>query len=214
MNVIDTASRGKAGTEMKTFTIDNDNHIAAFVTQEEAAAASPTPLDTFTTDQQLAELAAQWPTERLVAIWNSLPGVTPVERFKDRKTAISRIWKRIQGLGEPPQPEPEPKAKGGAQAAKGASSKAKATKKASPPKKPPKGQKKAAAGVRQGSKTAEVIALLERSKGVTLAQLMEATGWQAHSVRGFLSGTLGKKMRRPVASTKREDGERVYSLKG
>src|ERR1035438_10489962 len=48
---------------------------------------------------------------RLVATWNGLPGVTPVAKFKDRKTAISRIWKRIQSLGEPAQPQadkPEP----------------------------------------------------------------------------------------------------------
>jgi Protein of unknown function (DUF3489) len=42
----------------------------------------------------------------------------------------------------------------------------------------------------------------------------QATGWQAHSVRGFVSGTLGKKMGRTVESTKREDGERLYQAKG
>ena len=41
---------------------------------------------------------------------------------------------------------------------------------------------------------------------------MTATGWQAHSVRGFISGTLGKKMGRRVDSAKREDGERVYTI--
>ena len=41
---------------------------------------------------------------------------------------------------------------------------------------------------------------------------MEATSWQAHSVRGFVSGTLGKKMGLTVKSEKREDGTRVYSL--
>jgi len=42
---------------------------------------------------------------------------------------------------------------------------------------------------------------------------MKATDWQAHSVRGFLSGTIGKKMGLKVASTKTEDGERTYSIK-
>lgn len=44
-------------------------------------------------------------------------------------------------------------------------------------------------------------------------ELMKITGWQAHSVRGFLSGTIGKKMGLIVTSTKSEDGERSYSIK-
>jgi hypothetical protein len=42
---------------------------------------------------------------------------------------------------------------------------------------------------------------------------MKATGWQAHSVRGFLSGTVGKKLGLTIASTKTEEGERTYSVK-
>jgi hypothetical protein len=45
-----------------------------------------------------------------------------------------------------------------------------------------------------GTKKAQVLALLRRTQGATLAELVEATGWQAHSVRGFLSGAVGKKM--------------------
>jgi hypothetical protein len=41
---------------------------------------------------------------------------------------------------------------------------------------------------------------------------MKATGWQSHSVRGFLSGTLGKKMGLKIESSKTNDGERVYCL--
>jgi hypothetical protein len=66
---------------------------------------------------------------------------------------------------------------------------------------------------RPGSKTAQVLHLLERSGGATLNDLMKATDWQAHSVRGFLSGTLRKKMGLAVASTKAENGVRSYTLK-
>jgi hypothetical protein len=68
------------------------------------------------------------------------------------------------------------------------------------------------APARRGSKTAKILELLKRSGGVTLKELIKTTGWQAHSVRGFLSGTIGKKMGTPVASTKRADGERSYHL--
>ena len=90
-----------------TFTIDTDNNISVFASPEEAAAASSTPFDTFSSQQDLAELAKAWPAERLVATWNSLPGVAPVKRFKTSNVAATKIWDRIQGLGEAAQPEPE-----------------------------------------------------------------------------------------------------------
>jgi hypothetical protein len=68
-------------------------------------------------------------------------------------------------------------------------------------------------GAREGSKTAKVLDLLKRPTGATMKELMKATGWLPHSVRGFLSGTIGKKMGRAVNSTKGEDGERSYSIK-
>ena len=52
--------------------------------------------------------------------------------------------------------------------------------------------------------------LLRRPGGVTLKELMKFTDWQAHSVRGFISGTVGKKMGISVESSLRTDGERVY----
>ena len=114
---------------------------------------------------------------------------------------MNRIWAAIQSLA--------PDA--GAQVAGVATKSAKSGSKASSAKKAPKSQKKAAPAAREGSKTAQVIALLEKAKGASLAELMEATGWQAHSVRGFLSGTVGKKMGLKLESEKR-DGERFYSL--
>ncbi|HEY6341383.1 MAG TPA: DUF3489 domain-containing protein [Bryobacteraceae bacterium] len=82
--------------------------------------------------------------------------------------------------------------------------------------KAPKGAKSRAAkpsGSREGSKTATILELLKRSGGATAKELMKATGWQPHSLRGFLSGTLRKKMGLDVISTKSEDGERSYSIK-
>ncbi|HET9318875.1 MAG TPA: DUF3489 domain-containing protein [Bryobacteraceae bacterium] len=97
-----------------------------------------------------------------------------------------------------------------------APSKAKSGKKATPAKKGAKAPKKAKSakteGIREGSKTEKVLELLKRSGGATLKDIMKATDWQAHSVRGFLSGTIGKKMGLKLESTKREDGERVYSV--
>jgi len=54
-----------------------------------------------------------------------------------------------------------------------------------------------------------MLALLEAPAGATVADLMEATGWQAHSVRGFLSGTVRKKLGLPL-DTFKVDGERRY----
>jgi hypothetical protein len=96
---------------------------------------------------------------------------------------------------------------------KGGKPKAAATAK---PKKAAKAPQKAepakTEGVREGSKTAKVLDLLKRPNGATLKELMKATGWQPHSLRGFLSGTVGKKLQLAVTSTKGADGERRYSL--
>ena len=64
------------------------------------------------------------------------------------------------------------------------------------------------------SKQAAVLALLARQSGATIAAIMQATGWQAHSVRGFISGTLGKKLKLKVESFKTEKGDRTYRVKG
>jgi hypothetical protein len=117
------------------------------------------------------------------------------------------------------QPTPAQKPRSAAQKAHVAPSKARSGKQATPAKKANKGAKstqapKKATGAHQGSKTAKVLDLLKRSGGATLKELRKATGWQAHSVRGFLSGALGKKMGLTVTSTKAEDEERRYSVKG
>src|ERR1019366_1434084 len=69
-----------------------------------------------------------------------------------------------------------------------------------------------AKAARGGSKTAKILNLLKRPGGATSKELMKATGWLPHSLRGFLSGTVRKKMGLTVTSTKGKDGERTYSV--
>jgi hypothetical protein len=102
------------------------------------------------------------------------------------------------------------KASRGARRAHAALSKAKAGRKARSRNNSPKRARQA--GARDGSKKAIAIEILRRKNGATMKQLMKATGWQPHSVRGFLSGTVGKKMGLTVVSVKGEDGGRVYSI--
>ncbi|MFN3326124.1 MAG: DUF3489 domain-containing protein [Bryobacteraceae bacterium] len=179
---------------MTTFAIDNDNTITAYL------AGEPIPEDQerFSTEKELAKIAAHWPAERLVEIWNGFAGVPPfgglkpVKKFTDRKTAVARIWRAIQALTPTPAP----------QAAKGAPKKTKATKEATQPK-----------NARDGSKKAIVLELLRRPEGATLQEIMSVTGWMAHSVRGFLSGALGKKMGLTVESLKTAEGARSCRIK-
>jgi len=65
---------------------------------------------------------------------------------------------------------------------------------------------------RAGPKVNQILALLRQPSGATLNSIIKATGWQPHSVRGFVSGHLVKKMRLRVKSYRR-DGERVYAIK-
>jgi len=62
------------------------------------------------------------------------------------------------------------------------------------------------------SKTDAVLKLLRMAKGASVAQIEAATGWQAHSVRGFLSGTVKKKLGLTLTSDVGKDGERRYRI--
>ena len=63
------------------------------------------------------------------------------------------------------------------------------------------------------SKKETVLALLKRKNGASIVELAKATGWQDHSVRGFLSGTVRKKLALTVVVTQKDSGARRYSLK-
>lgn len=193
---------------MKRFTIEDEtNNITSHAAKQDAELVEGA--ECFASEAGLASLAAAWPTARLIEIWNSMPGAIAVTKFKDRKTAVARIWKAIQSLGDAPVVAPK-----AARAAHAAPAEASARANASRAKKAPKAATKATA-TREGSKTSRVIEMLKREGGVTLKEIMAEMGWQSHTTRALMSagGSLTKKHGLMVVSTKNENGERTYSIK-
>jgi hypothetical protein len=200
------------GVAMNTFTIDATNNITAFASLEEARAAKINNAEYFGSAQELAKLAASWPARRPVEIWNSFAGVAPftslkpVRKFPNRKAAVAGIWKAVQALSAnvakhtPPVAPAKRKAKKNTQKAKRRGT-------------PRVAERETANVARDGSKKSEVIDLMHRSSGATLAEIMELTGWQAHTVRGFVSGTLIKKLELKVESFRSTEKERTYRIK-
>jgi hypothetical protein len=222
---------------MKIFTIDNDtNNITVHATLQDAEAVANA--ETFRSESGLSKLAADWQAARLVEIWNSLPGVSPVKKFKDRQTAVSRIWKALQSLGQAaPEAAAADELSSAAEAAPipdrvreasetteqtatpvapqtpdVATQEVPAAKKTTARKgatKAPKSQE--AKPPRESSKTAQVVAMLQRPEGATLSEIMSSMGWQKHTVRGFVS-VLGSKGGEKIESSKNAVGERTYSI--
>ena len=174
---------------MKVFVISEQGAVEA-VHDGAAGASNGTTIKTL---QDLAKAAEQWPASRLVEVWNELPGVQPVRKFTDRKTAVTRIWKVLQSL-EPTAAAPAPHTPTTTAAREDG----------------PNADDKAP----RARKTARVLDLLRTTEGATLDDIMSATGWQAHTVRGFISRTVTKRMGLKVESAKRADGKRVYSVVG
>jgi Protein of unknown function (DUF3489) len=253
---------------MKTFTIDTDNNITVHGSKK---AAQEIGVPSFASSEEFAEIIGT-NNDRLVEIFNSLPGIKPVTKFANRKAGAERIWKAIQTLGESqqsadgkPQPEtetapvearPEPTSEPGAPAAEsiveapaepestpaeplaetgahladvGAqgtdvapeqpattnvttpAKKARKAKKAPTTETPAEGAKPEATGPREGSKMAQVVAMLQREQGATISEIVSSMGWQKHTVRGFMAGAM-KKAGYTVESFKPEGGERTYRI--
>jgi hypothetical protein len=184
---------------MATFTIDSDNNITAH-------ASLPAGTDeSFSNPKELAKLTAEWPASRLVDTWNSFAGVAPfddlkpVKKFTDRKAAVARIWAAVTRLStDAAQPALDV-------------APAKAEAKKAPAKAAGRAPAQKSATESRSNKKAEVIAMMKRAKGVTLAEIVKATGWQKHTVRGFVS-ILGSKGGQKIESSKNAAGERCYHI--
>jgi hypothetical protein len=158
----------------------------------------------FKTKAALAEWANDQTMAEIAAYYNGLPDVKPVKKFESREVAVTRIWAIIGG-----------------KSADTAADKPKVTRKPKAPRKnttsgrkPGKtAAKKAASGRKNGVGKVrdEVVKMLSRAGGATLAELMKAFKWQAHSVRGIIS-ILQSKHGFKIESSK-VDGVRTYRIK-
>ena len=217
---------------MPTYSIDTENNLAVHPDKDAAIKEAGANGTAFATEEQLSDATALWPASRLVDVWNGFAGASPfaelkeVKRFTDRKSAVTRIWTAAQRLGGAAEEEmaiaeqdvlrdqqemlSATKATKSAKVARTAAPKAPAKPKATMDAISADGAP--APKQREGTRKAIVIALLDRAGGATLEEIMSATSWQKHSVRGFIS-TLGSKHGYTVVSTRREsDKARMYSM--
>jgi hypothetical protein len=155
-----------------TYSIGQDD----IVTLAAPGCSEPADAMSFSSLEELRAVTHQWPMQRMVSMWNQLPGTRRLTRFENRSIAVERLWRAIE------RQRPAPLATG------------------------PQAQRP----VRQ-TKAEYIVALLRAPQGATIETLMEATGWQAHSVRGFLSRKVSRELGLPVESVRRE-GKRVYCL--
>jgi hypothetical protein len=186
---------------MATFTVDSDNNITACA----GVPAAAENLQAFSSAEQLAKLTAEWPVSRLVETWNSFAGVAPfddlkpVKKFTSRKVAVTRIWEAVQCLSADAAPQATPVP---TETRRSKKTPAKISRRL----RAPKGTIKL-----RSNKKAEIIQMMRRAKGATLPEIMEATGWQKHTVRGFVS-ILGGKGGEKIESSKNTDGARAYRI--
>jgi hypothetical protein len=180
---------------MNAYTIDADNNITVHATRKEAR---ETGAGIFDTAENLVELIGE-DKKRLVAIWNSLTGVTPVKKFASRAVATRRIFAEVQKLAAPAATVALE-----TQAETPIASKASNTKKT---RSAPMVEAFTKTELKARSKKEILLGLISRTNGASLEELMAALHWQKHSVRGFIA-TLGKTV--SIESFKTEQGVRTY----
>ena len=146
-----------------TIYIIQGNDIAAHSKAPDKLAANAVPI------RSIKDLDPdRFPDDRLIELWNALPGAKPVRAFPTRKDALTKLWA---------------------------------------------GMTKLSASPRKVSKQQQVIDLLGRDRGATVEEIVGLTGWQPHTVRGTISGTLKKRLGLKIAS-KPESRGRVYRIAG
>ena len=174
---------------MMTFRIDHGPKITTLASAS-AAWANPETEQVSRVPEPVRP-SLRWLGPRVVEVSKALSRQKPLQKVSNREKASTAARSRAPRTGaRSPRVPPE---------------KAAADKRAS--------RAPNAGTTRAGTKTARVLELLKRPGGATLKQLMMATKWQAHSVRGFLSAILKKKMGLTVESIRRTDGARRYSIK-
>jgi hypothetical protein len=201
------------GVVMATFTIDPDNNITVLA-QVPAGTDRST---TFSTERELAKLITDWPISRLIDAWNSFAGVAPfddlkpIKKFTNRKTAVVRIWNAVTRLTPLVAPVTADVASVKRNGKKSPTTSRRAV--VARPAAKRAAEPASARSKKTGSKKTDVLALMRRDGGATLAEIIQLTGWQPHTVRGFVSGTLVKKMGLAVDSFRGEGRERTYQIK-
>jgi hypothetical protein len=189
---------------MQAFTIDSDNNITVHANKK---IARQTGAGVFDTAENFAKLIGA-DNKRLIEIWNSLTGVTPVKKFTSGAVASRRIFAEVQKLALP----------GGSATAEseGISLVAKRSPKATSASEPTTTKKatrktagKMEPDAKPGSKKEILLGLISRKSGASLEELTVALGWQKHSVRGFIA-TLGKTVN--IESFRSDSGVRTYKV--
>ncbi len=131
----------------------------------------------FGSEEELQELLQGWPMCRLINLWNRMSGVRQVSKFENRAIAVARIWRALQPHQRPIGKQTQSRNRR---------------------------RRPLLALPREASKAARVVALLRQPKGASIDEIMAATEWQAHSVRGFISGNLATKRGLKVRSERLE----------